>query len=119
MKKELEKWITLAVEGIATAFPVTVTRHLLACLWPLFEKQRREIARLENRGRAVVKWYPFDVTAESRQRLPAVRKYVLVRCRSLTPDSRPSPILVGYLKHAAGEKNCPYFVTPGGAPFFG
>lgn len=59
-----------------------------------------------------VKWYNFKpYTPGNRQKLPAVKKYVLVRVKNT--GSYPDPIVVGYLKYHAGVKSEPYFVTPG------
>ena len=56
------------------------------------------------------KWYKFDVNRGYRQKRPRMYKLVLVKiqCRST-----PELIMVGYRKDAAGDKSCPYFVTPG------
>ena len=60
-----------------------------------------------------LKWHIFDKNKGSRQKRPPIKKYVLVLCRSKIPEL-PDPIIVGYRKDAAGDKQSPYFVTPGG-----
>jgi len=59
-----------------------------------------------------LKWYKFDKAKGSRQKRPPIKKYVMVLCESLD-ISLPHPICHGYRKNAAGDKQCPYFVTPG------
>lgn len=59
------------------------------------------------------KWYRFDRAKGSRQKRPPLHKYVLVRLASREPSSLPQGIAVGYMKNAAGDKQCPYFVVPG------
>jgi len=59
------------------------------------------------------KWYQFDGSKGSRQKRPKVRKYVLVKCFSKHPSVMPDLICVGYMKNGAGDKQSPYFVTPG------
>lgn len=56
------------------------------------------------------KWYNFDQSKGSRQKRPSERQYVLVMVRK---ESKPYPISVGYMRNAAGDKQSPYFVTPG------
>ena len=59
------------------------------------------------------KWYTFKAnTPRNRQKLPEVKKYVLVMLKS-SIRGNPNPIVVGYLKFHAGELSEPYFVTPG------
>ena len=58
------------------------------------------------------KWYAFDRSKGSRQKRPPVGKYVLVKLASIDP-CLPQGIAVGYMKNAAGDKQCPYFVVPG------
>lgn len=60
-------------------------------------------------------WRKF--TGPSRN-LPPERRYVLVQ--TIPPEDHPSGrdasrpvVLVGWLKYAAGDKSCPYFVCPG------
>jgi hypothetical protein len=57
-------------------------------------------------------WYPFDQSKGYRQKRPPIKKYVLCQMRSNHPGI-PDPIVLGYRKDAAGDKSCPYFVTPG------
>jgi len=60
-----------------------------------------------------MKWYNFKPNvAANRQKLPPVKKYVLVKVKNLD-EGMPDPIVVGYLKYHAGVKSEPYFVTPG------
>lgn len=59
-----------------------------------------------------LKWYSFDETKGSKQKRPPIKKYVLVLCESKTLGL-PDPILVGWRKDAAGDKQSPYFVRPG------
>lgn len=60
-----------------------------------------------------MKWYRFDKQKGSHQKRPQVKKYVLVLCRSKV-SVLPDPVVLGYMKNAAGDKQSPYFVTPGG-----
>jgi hypothetical protein len=60
-----------------------------------------------------LKWYFFDKNKGSRQKRPTIYKWVLVLCRSKV-DGYPDPVIVGYRKDAAGDKQSPYFVVPGG-----
>lgn len=55
----------------------------------------------------------FDKNKGYRQKRPPVNKYVLVLCKSNVVEF-PYPVIVGYRKDAAGDKSCPYFITPGG-----
>jgi hypothetical protein len=64
-----------------------------------------------NQGKKL-KWYKFDQKKGSRQKRPPERKWVLVFLPSREPGT-PESIAVGYMKNAAGDKQCPYFVTPG------
>jgi len=59
-----------------------------------------------------IKWNVFFKDFGQDQELPEERKLVLVRSVSLV-TGYPDPIGLGYLKFAAGDKTCPYFVTPG------
>ena len=59
------------------------------------------------------KWYYFNIAKGSRQKRPPERKLVLVRLASADPGSLPEGIAVGYMRNAAGDKQCPYFVVPG------
>ena len=60
----------------------------------------------------MTKWYPFDPDKGYRQKRPEDFKWVLVKTRSRGPGL-PDPISVGYIKYAAGDRSCPYFVCPG------
>lgn len=58
------------------------------------------------------KWYKFDTAKGYRQLRPAIYRPVLVML--LHPDHKQqNPVVVGYRKNAAGDKSCPFFVTPG------
>lgn len=74
-------------------------------------------------------WYPFEAD-RSRQYLPPEKKYVLVRVRLHDKEqdisignamglhvTRPDVLAVGYLKYAAGDRECPQFIVPGAASF--
>ena len=61
-----------------------------------------------------MKWYSFDPARGSRQKRPPINKAVLVFIPGNEQDGRADAIAVGYRKNAAGDKQCPYFVTPGG-----
>lgn len=59
-----------------------------------------------------MKWYKFSPEKKSSQKLPPIKKDVLVFLES-REKGLPSSIAVGYRKNAAGDKDCPYFVIPG------
>ena len=66
------------------------------------------------------KWYSFDTNKGYHQKRPPLYKLVLVRATvrqdllEYTPfESMRDCIVVAYRKNAAGDKSCPYFVTPG------
>jgi len=61
-----------------------------------------------------LKWYPFDRAKGSRQKRPPLYKLVLLAfpAGALGEDSA-SATAVGYRKNGAGDKQSPYFVTPG------
>jgi hypothetical protein len=60
------------------------------------------------------KWYVFREIGGSRQKLPPVKRYVLVAySREALGAGMPPAVAVGYLKFAAGDKNCPNFIVPG------
>ena len=59
-----------------------------------------------------MKWYYFDPKRGSRQKRPPIKKFVLVKCKSLK-EHIPDPIVIGYRKDGAGDKQSPYFVIPG------
>ena len=44
---------------------------------------------------------------------PKERKWVALLVRSSKPGL-PNSVNVGYLRYAAGDKSCPFFVIPGG-----
>ena len=58
-------------------------------------------------------WHRFCKQFGQGQKLPPERRPVLVQV-DIDHDSLPNPIMLGYLRYAAGDKECPYFVTPGG-----
>lgn len=58
------------------------------------------------------KWYPFDQSKGSRQKRPPIKRYVLVALSPALATERTPCVVVGYRKDAAGDKQCPYFVTP-------
>ena len=53
-------------------------------------------------------WIPFDGT---KHKLPQEYKPVLVKLETTKHDS--GGMAVGYLRYAAGDKSCPYFVCVG------
>ena len=57
-------------------------------------------------------WHKFDREKGSAQARPPLRRYVLVRFDAKNESESPV-VAVGYRKDAAGDKQCPYFVTPG------
>jgi hypothetical protein len=57
-------------------------------------------------------WVTFNTCLGSSQRLPPERRCVLVQLPPNGEGSAPA-VAVGYLRFAAGDKECPYFVTPG------
>lgn len=59
-----------------------------------------------------MKWHNFDPNKGWRQKRPRPRKPVLVQIRNDNPGL-PDPIMVGYMKNAAGDKSHPYFIVPG------
>ncbi len=58
------------------------------------------------------KWYAFDPLKGSRQARPDERKCVLVRFAPVDQHN-PPVVAVGYRKNGGGDKQSPYFVTPG------
>ena len=54
-------------------------------------------------------WEFFNIHKGQNQVLPKVYRLVLVQ----KTEEEPFPIMVGYLRYAAGDKQSPYFVTPG------
>lgn len=59
-----------------------------------------------------MKWYPFDREKGSRQKRPPEFKLVLVYLKA-DREGPSDNICVGYMKNAAGDKQSPYFATPG------
>lgn len=61
-----------------------------------------------------MKWHRFNSDKGFRQKRPPVDKYVLCALEPIHSEKGfiMSPIVVGRLKNAAGDKSCPYFVTP-------
>lgn len=59
-----------------------------------------------------MKWYSFDASKGSHQKLPPEKKYVCVLIQSVRPGF-PNPVMAGYLKYAAGDKQSPHFIIPG------
>jgi hypothetical protein len=70
-----------------------------------------------------------------RGELPTPKRHVLVAIAATEPEpvdlkvslrsgtptlvsSAPPGVMVGYMKFAAGDRDCPYFVIPGGPPGF-
>ncbi len=49
---------------------------------------------------------------EKADKLPTEKKEVLLQMKSLE-SGLPDPIVVGYLKYAAGDKDSPVFIVPG------
>ncbi len=45
--------------------------------------------------------------------LPKEREDVIVRLEPQPEKGWPAAYVWGYLRYAAGDKSCPYFVTPG------
>lgn len=63
-----------------------------------------------------MKWIDFNSNLGSSQQLPPERHLVLVQIpRRRLPGGAelPPTVAVGYLRFAAGDVSCPYFVTPG------
>jgi hypothetical protein len=59
-----------------------------------------------------MEWTRFFPELGSKQKLPPEKRYVLVMLPGYEEAGVASSCLVGWLKFAAGDKNCPYFVTP-------
>lgn len=62
-----------------------------------------------------MRWYAFDPMKGSRQKRPQLKRYVLVQLSAQPDKGLPGAVAVGYMKNAAGDKQCPYFVVPGAA----
>jgi len=58
------------------------------------------------------KWILFDKVNGSQQVLPPERKNVLCQMKS-SHSCFPDPIVLGYLRFAAGDDECPQFITHG------
>lgn len=58
-------------------------------------------------------WIPFARENGQSQLLPPQRRCVLLMLPERKEDGMPPAVAVGYLKFAAGDKTCPYFVVPG------
>ena len=54
-------------------------------------------------------WIPFRVG----EMLPQERRFVLVQIDKNDSKGMPPSVAVGYLRYAAGDKSCPFFVIPG------
>jgi len=61
-----------------------------------------------------INWNPFDCKKGSTQKLPPEARYVLLQVRGCEETGMPPRVVVGWLKFAAGDKECPFFVIPGG-----
>ncbi len=59
-----------------------------------------------------IKWYSFNEDKGSKQKRPTVGKWVVVLREKLV-SNKPEAVAIGYMKNAAGDKQCPYFVVPG------
>ena len=59
-----------------------------------------------------MKFYRFDYKQGRHQKLPKEKSFCLVIVKNLD-KGYSNPIVIGYLKYAAGDKNCPRFITPG------
>lgn len=59
------------------------------------------------------KWYAFDPAKGSRQKRPPIRRYVLVQLPERPSQGLPPAVAVGYRKDSGGDKQSPFFVTPG------
>jgi hypothetical protein len=57
-----------------------------------------------------VKWISVN------ERLPAERKFVLWQFAPNDKNGYPAAVVVGYLRYAAGDKNSPNVIVPGGHP---
>ena len=55
-----------------------------------------------------IDWIEFDPSGE----LPPERKPVLVQLSKVS-NYGVGAVAIGYLRYAAGDKDCPFFVTPG------
>jgi hypothetical protein len=57
-------------------------------------------------------WINYDREKWSNQKLPKEKKWVLLKVK-IDNKCVPDPIVVGYMKFAAGCKDSPYFISPG------
>ena len=55
----------------------------------------------------------FDREKGYQQTLPPERKLVAVQSEGRPDKGLPPSVAIGYLRFAAGEKDCPFFVVPG------
>lgn len=62
------------------------------------------------------KWYKFSEEKGYRQKRPPIKKWVLVLLKT-HQSYFPYMVCVGYRKDHAGDKNCPFFVTPSGSGY--
>jgi hypothetical protein len=53
------------------------------------------------------------VVCSQMNKFPKEKRYVLVQIASDREKGAASSVAVGYLKYAAGDMSCPYFVVPG------
>lgn len=61
-----------------------------------------------------MQWVPFCREDSNHQPLPPEHRCVLLMLPSREDwCTLPPAVAVGYLKFAAGDKTCPYFVIPG------
>lgn len=51
-----------------------------------------------------------------KDRLPKEKKFVLWQFDENTKNGKPSAIVVGYLRYAGGDTNCPQVIAPGCHP---
>lgn len=60
-------------------------------------------------------WIPFSREHGQDQQLPPRKRCVLLMLpeRQTELGTMPPSVAVGYLKYAAGDESCPYFVIPG------
>ena len=59
-----------------------------------------------------MQWHKFDRAKTRGRWLPVRARAVLVQCTPKEEGHAPA-VAVGYLKFAAGDRQCPYFVVPG------
>lgn len=60
-----------------------------------------------------MKWIEFDQEKWHMQKLPIVRRYVLVQIAAKHEHGLPPSVAVGYMRYAAGDKKSPTFTIPG------